>query len=61
MSSGPGATRTTLLRYADFDGDTEPDTVVRTYRGEGADLIALYPSATPDRPRVTCSTTLFLP
>ncbi|MGP3637692.1 FG-GAP repeat domain-containing protein, partial [Streptomyces sp. 24-1644] len=61
VRSGSGATETTLLRYADFDGDKKPDTVVRTYRGEMTDLIALYPSTTPDRPRVTFTTAVFLP
>ncbi|WP_328911050.1 VCBS repeat-containing protein [Streptomyces sp. NBC_00234] len=61
VRTGSGPTETTLLRYADFDGDKKPDTVVRTYRGERTDVIALYPSTTPDRPRVTFSTALFLP
>ncbi|QNE76404.1 VCBS repeat-containing protein [Streptomyces finlayi] len=61
VRSGSGPTETTLLRYADFDGDKKPDTAVRTYRGEETDLIALYPSTTPDRPRLTFSTALFLP
>lgn len=51
---------TTLLRYADFDGDKDADTVVRTHRGEESDLVALYPATTPDRPAVMFSTTLFL-
>lgn len=54
------AAETTLLRYADFDGDKDADTVVRTHRGEESDLIALYPATTPDRPRITFSTALFL-
>lgn len=61
VRGGTGPTGTTLLRYADFDGDQRPDTVVRTHRGEHTDLIALYPSTTPDRPSLTFSTTLFLP
>ncbi|MEU8679085.1 VCBS repeat-containing protein [Streptomyces sp. NPDC048560] len=61
VRDGSGSTETSLLRYADFDGDKKPDTVVRTYRGEETDLVALYPSTTPDRPRLTFSTALFLP
>ncbi|MFC9243144.1 FG-GAP repeat domain-containing protein [Streptomyces sp. NPDC057136] len=61
VRTGSGPTETALLRYADFDGDKKPDTVVRTYRGEETDLIALYPSTTADRPRLTFSTALFLP
>ncbi|MFE3370627.1 FG-GAP repeat domain-containing protein [Streptomyces sp. NPDC059173] len=56
-----GATRTTLLNHGDYDGDRKPDTVVRTYRGELRDLIALYRAGTTDEPLVTFSTTLFLP
>ncbi|MER7724762.1 VCBS repeat-containing protein [Streptomyces sp. NPDC096323] len=61
-NSAPAArAETTLLqRYADFDGDKKPDTVVRTHRGESADLIALYPAATPDRPLSTFTSALFL-
>lgn len=56
----PAPAETTLLiRYADFDGDKKPDTVVRTHRGETADLIALYPAATPDRPLITFTSALF--
>ncbi|MGW8883058.1 FG-GAP repeat domain-containing protein [Streptomyces sp. NPDC055749] len=61
IRTGKGPTETALLRYADFDGDKKPDTVVRTHRGEQADLIALYPSTTPDRPHITFTTALFLP
>ncbi|MEU8627142.1 VCBS repeat-containing protein [Streptomyces sp. NPDC048669] len=53
------AETTLLIRYADFDGDKKPDTVVRTHRGETADLIALYPAATPDRPLITFTSALF--
>ncbi|MFJ3599718.1 FG-GAP repeat domain-containing protein [Streptomyces sp. NPDC090126] len=56
-----GATRTTLLNHGDYDGDRKPDTVVRTYRGELRDLIALYRAGTTDEPLVTFSTALFLP
>nr|WP_203665704.1 VCBS repeat-containing protein [Streptomyces parvus] len=56
-----GTTRTTLLNHGDYDGDKKPDTVVRTYRGERQDLIALYPAGTTDEPLVTFSTALFLP
>ncbi|MEV7400471.1 VCBS repeat-containing protein [Streptomyces sp. NPDC091267] len=59
-ASAPAPAETALLiRYADFDGDKSPDTVVRTHRGETADLIALYPAATPDRPLITFTSALF--
>lgn len=59
-SPAPASAETTLLiRYADFDGDKKPDTVVRTHRGETADLIALYPAAAPDRPLITFTSALF--
>ncbi|MFJ5848660.1 FG-GAP repeat domain-containing protein [Streptomyces sp. NPDC092903] len=59
-AGAPSRAETTLLtRYADFDGDRKPDTVVRTHRGETADLIALYPAATPDRPLITFTSALF--
>ncbi|MER5277468.1 VCBS repeat-containing protein [Streptomyces sp. NPDC002809] len=58
-SPAAGAETTLLQRYADFDGDRKPDTVVRTHRGVTADLIALYPAATPDRPLVTFTSALF--
>lgn len=32
---------------------------MRTHRGETADLIALYPAATPDRPLITFTSALF--
>lgn len=68
-----GATRTTLLAHGDFggaDGDSDDggggggkktDTVVRTYRGERQDLVALYAAGTTDDPVLTFSTTVFLP
>ncbi|MFF0257485.1 FG-GAP repeat domain-containing protein [Streptomyces microflavus] len=64
-----GATRTTLLAHGDFggaDGDSDgggkkTDTVVRTYRGERQDLVALYAAGTTDDPVLTFSTTVFLP
>ncbi len=56
-----GATRTALLDHGDYDGDKKPDTVVRTYRGERQDLIALYPADSTKEPPVTFSTALFLP
>ncbi|MFD5200106.1 FG-GAP repeat domain-containing protein [Streptomyces sp. NPDC058375] len=56
-----GATRTALLNHGDYDGDKKPDTVVRTYRGERQDLIALYPAGNTKEPLVTFSTALFLP
>ncbi|MFD7430659.1 FG-GAP repeat domain-containing protein [Streptomyces sp. NPDC059818] len=58
-SSASSGETTLLIRYADFDGDKKPDTVVRTHRGETADLIALYPAATPDRPLITFTSALF--
>ncbi|WP_411079536.1 FG-GAP repeat domain-containing protein [Streptomyces sp. cmx-18-6] len=54
-------TRTTLLDHGDFDGDKKTDTVVRTHRGEGEDMIALYAAGTTDRPVLAFSTALFLP
>ncbi|WP_329220158.1 VCBS repeat-containing protein [Streptomyces microflavus] len=63
-----GATRTTLLAHGDFggadgdsDGGKKTDTVVRTYRGERQDLVALYATGTTDDPVLTFSTTVFLP
>ncbi|MDX2403090.1 VCBS repeat-containing protein [Streptomyces microflavus] len=64
-----GATRTTLLAHGDFggaDGDSDgggkkTDTVVRTYRGERQDLVAVYAAGTTDDPVLTFSTTVFLP
>lgn len=58
-SASASAETTLLIRYADFDGDKKPDTVVRTHRGETADLIALYPAAAPDRPLITFTSALF--
>lgn len=54
-------TRTLLLDHGDYDGDRKPDTVVRTYRGERQDLIALYAAGNTDEPALTFSTALFLP
>ncbi|MEV7880487.1 FG-GAP repeat domain-containing protein [Streptomyces microflavus] len=63
-------TRTTLLAHGDFggadggsddDGGKKADTVVRTYRGERQDLVALYAAGTTDDPVLTFSTTVFLP
>ncbi|MFH9292326.1 FG-GAP repeat domain-containing protein [Streptomyces sp. NPDC017520] len=56
-----GTTRTTLLDHGDYDADKKQDTVVRTYRGERQDLIALYTAGNTDRPALTFSTALFLP
>ncbi|MEU1218406.1 FG-GAP repeat domain-containing protein [Streptomyces microflavus] len=64
-----GATRTTLLAHGDFggaDGDSDgggkkTDTVVRTYRGERQDLVAVYAAGTTGDPVLTFSTTVFLP
>ncbi|MFI8311972.1 FG-GAP repeat domain-containing protein [Streptomyces microflavus] len=65
-----GTTRTTLLAHGDFGGadggsddggGKKTDTVVRTYRGERQDLVALYAAGTTDDPVLTFSTTVFLP
>ncbi|MFI8198258.1 FG-GAP repeat domain-containing protein [Streptomyces sp. NPDC085942] len=56
-----GATRTALLGHGDHDGDGKPDTVVRTYRSDQQDLVALYPAGNTDKPLVTFSTAVFLP
>lgn len=58
-AASASAETTLLIRNADFDGDSKPDTVVRTHRGESADLIALYPAAAPDRPLITFTSALF--
>lgn len=58
-TTAPARAESTLLqRYADFDGDRRPDTVVRPHRGGTADLIALYPSSTRNRPLITFTTPL---
>lgn len=66
-------TRTTLLAHGDFGGadggsdddggggGKKADKVVRTYRGERQDLVALYAAGTTDDPVLTFSTTVFLP
>lgn len=59
--STTAVTRTTLLDHGDYDADGKPDTVVRTYRGERQDLIALYPAGNTKDPVLTFSTALFLP
>ncbi|MEU5283000.1 VCBS repeat-containing protein [Streptomyces sp. NPDC020755] len=56
-----GTTRTALLDHGDYDADKKQDTVVRTYRGERQDLIALYTAGNTDEPVLTFSTALFLP
>ncbi|WP_274560887.1 FG-GAP repeat domain-containing protein [Streptomyces spiramyceticus] len=42
LPAGEGTAVTDVLRYADFDGDRRPDTVVRTHRGETTDLVAVH-------------------
>ncbi|MFD5424830.1 FG-GAP repeat domain-containing protein [Streptomyces sp. NPDC127084] len=61
LPAGESSPTTDLLRYADFDGDTRPDVVTRTHRGESADVIAFYPaSGDGSRPTATFSTAVFL-
>ncbi|MBQ1092196.1 VCBS repeat-containing protein [Streptomyces sp. B93] len=54
-----------VLTAGDFDGDGRADLVVRTYRGETADTIALYPgtkgSVIAGSPVLTFSSAEFLP
>ncbi|MFJ2771376.1 FG-GAP repeat domain-containing protein [Streptomyces sp. NPDC087300] len=61
----PSAKGTTqVLEVADFDGDKRADLVLRTYRGDGADTVGVYPGVAGDvvarKPRVTFSTAEFL-
>ncbi|MBA4860970.1 VCBS repeat-containing protein [Streptomyces sp. PSKA54] len=55
---------TQLLAVADFDGDKRADLVVRTYRGETKDTVALFPGRKSGlvavEPEVTFSTAEFL-
>lgn len=54
-----------VVTAADFDGDGRADLVVRTYRDETRDTVAVYPGARQGllaaRPAVTFSTREFLP
>lgn len=64
LPTGEETAITDLLRYADFDGDKKPDTVVRTHRGETADLIAFRSSAgaeAGEKRAITFSTAAFSP
>ncbi|MER6135220.1 VCBS repeat-containing protein [Streptomyces sp. NPDC001815] len=58
----PGTTR--VLAVADFDGDERADLVVRTYRGDTKDTIAVYPGEKKGliarKPALTFSTSGFL-
>ncbi|MFE9684667.1 FG-GAP repeat domain-containing protein [Streptomyces sp. NPDC006285] len=58
----PGTTR--VLAVADFDGDARADLVVRTYRGDTKDTVAVYPGAKKGllarEPALTFSTSGFL-
>lgn len=55
---------TQVLEATDLDGDGRADLVVRTYRGESTDAIAVYPgveggSLLAGKPQVTFSTAEF--
>ncbi|MEU9184664.1 VCBS repeat-containing protein [Streptomyces sp. NPDC048484] len=60
----PARGTTRVLTVADFDGDKRADLVVRTYRGETEDTVAVYPGAKKDliarKPGLTFSTAEFL-
>jgi hypothetical protein len=53
-----------VLKVADFDGDGRADLVVRTYRGDTKDTIAVYPGTKQGllvrKPELTFSTSEFL-
>ncbi|MEU6824085.1 VCBS repeat-containing protein [Streptomyces atriruber] len=55
---------TQVLTVADFDGDKRADLVVRTYRGDSQDIVAVYPGRKGNlvarKPRITFSTEDFL-
>ncbi|MET8687392.1 VCBS repeat-containing protein [Streptomyces sp. NPDC004732] len=59
---GKGTTQ--VLKVADFDGDKRADLIVRTYRGDSQDIVAVYPGRKGDlvarEPRITFSTAEFL-
>ncbi len=60
----PAGGTTRVLEVADFDGDGRADLVVRTYRGDTKDTVAVYPGAKKDliarKPGLTFSTSEFL-
>ncbi|WP_314409914.1 FG-GAP repeat domain-containing protein [Streptomyces kroppenstedtii] len=60
----PAGGTTRVLTVADFDGDKRADLVVRAYRGDTEDTIAVYPGAKKDliarKPALTFSTSEFL-
>ncbi|MGW6011468.1 FG-GAP repeat domain-containing protein [Streptomyces sp. NPDC055210] len=60
----PAGGTTRVLTVADFDGDKRADLVVRTYRGDTEDTIAVYPGAKKTliarKPALTFSTSEFL-
>nr|WP_224058561.1 VCBS repeat-containing protein [Streptomyces kanamyceticus] len=62
----PSAKDTTqVLKVADFDGDKRADLVLRTYRGDSADTVAVYPGlaggdVVARKPQLTFSTAEFL-
>ncbi len=55
---------TQVVEVADFDGDKRADLVVRMYRGDSQDIVAVYPGRKGDlvarKPRITFSTQDFL-
>jgi hypothetical protein len=63
VAPGTGGT-TQILAVADFDGDKRADLVVRTYRGETKDTVAVFPGRKSGlvaaEPEVTFSTAGFL-
>ncbi|MEV7195105.1 VCBS repeat-containing protein [Streptomyces sp. NPDC093510] len=55
-----------VLQVADFDGDERADLVVRTYRGDSQDMVAVYPGRKDSdlvarKPQLTFSSEEFLP
>ncbi|MGW2226628.1 FG-GAP repeat domain-containing protein [Streptomyces formicae] len=62
LPSAKGTTQ--VLKIADFDGDKRADLVLRTYRGDSADTVGVYPGLKGDlvarKPQLTFSTAEFL-